>query len=585
MTVFPDLGLRDELLRTLEDEDIEQPTALQQAVIPVLRRGGNLVARASAGAGKTLAYGLGVLDRLGASHAAGDDDEDAGTPVRVLILRPTPEAAEHTALSLVPYAQSSGLGVMVPGGSWGTPLGAAAVVAATPQDLLAAVRSSSLKLDSVEAVIVDGAAAIQELGQFDALETLLDHLPRDAQRVLLTTTVTAEIDDLVDRRVKRALRYPPEAAVPEQTTAAVEGQIGYILVPESQKLELLARALGAREQGGAAPVLFCRTDERAATVAEALTTRGFMLGDLDEEGTDVMVATSGITREELASETGEEPGQTISYDVPADEATLLARHRGDADSIVLLEPREMPHLREIATRANLRTRSVTLPISSPALSGLSTFREEIRQALREEDLGAQMLVLEPPFEEFSPAEVAAAAASLLRRRRPAGAAASEPDGERQGAAPAAAAAAPGGQASVLPRTEVGPAPASWSRLYVGIGTRDGARPGDLVGAITGEADIPGSRVGKIDIRDSFSIVEVQADVAEKVIGVLNGTTMKGRSLRVDYDRSGDRARKPSPGRRPPGGSPDRGAGGGSGSAGGSGGTRRTIVRRPPRGAE
>jgi ATP-dependent RNA helicase DeaD len=189
-------------------------------------------------------------------------------------------------------------------------------------------------------------------------------------------------------------------------------------------------------------------------------------------------------------------------------------------------------------------------------------------ALREEDLGAQLLVLEPLFDEFSPAEVAAAAIALLRRRL-------APGPTPSAAAPRAAA---GAAAHAVPATESGPAPATWARLFVGLGSRDAIRPGDLVGAIAGEADIPGSSVGRIDIRDNFSIVEVQAEVADKVIGALNGTTMKGRSLRVDYDRGGDRGRGAGDGQRRGGRRPD--GGGGRGEGGPRGGTRRTLVRRP-----
>jgi ATP-dependent RNA helicase DeaD len=71
---------------------------------------------------------------------------------------------------------------------------------------------------------------------------------------------------------------------------------------------------------------------------------------------------------------------------------------------------------------------------------------------------------------------------------------------------------------------------------VSLGERDGVRANDLVGAIAGEADIKGSDIGKIDIRDTFSIVEVPADAAERVISSLNGTTIRNRSVRVDYDR-------------------------------------------------
>jgi ATP-dependent RNA helicase DeaD len=563
MTDFRDLGLRDELLRALEDEDIGQPTALQRAVVPVLRRGGNLVARASAGAGKTLAYSLGVLDRLDARS-----QEDEAVQARVVILRPTPEAAERTALSLFPYAQNVGMAATVPGGSWGTPVDAAEIVVATPEAVLAAVRGSTFKLEAVETVVVDGASAMEELGQMEVLETLLDHLPREAQRVLLSTTLTASLEDMVDRRVKRALRYPPEAAVPEAREAAPRhGEIGYVVVREAQKLELVSRALAGREAGGSPPVLFFRTDERAALVAEALTTRGFVLGELGDEDADAVIAAAGTTREELAEGAGEETGQTISFDVPPDEEALLARHQGDADAIVLLEPAQLAHLREIANRAGYGVRSVSLPITAPAVREVSDFRDRLRTALREEDLGAQLLVLEPLFDEFSPAEIAAAAIALLRRR------------PASGPTPSAAAprAAAGPAAHAVPATESGPAPATWARLFVGLGSRDAIRPGDLVGAIAGEADIPGSSVGRIDIRDNFSIVEVQAEVADKVIGALNGTTMKGRSIRVDYDRGGDRGRGAGDGQRRGGKRPD---GGGRGEGGPRGGTRRTLVRRP-----
>ena len=92
MASFQDLGLREPLLAALEDAGIERPTALQAAAIPVLRREGNLVARAGSGSGKTLAYGLGVLDRI-QPRADADDDEGEETAeavcTRVLVLECT----------------------------------------------------------------------------------------------------------------------------------------------------------------------------------------------------------------------------------------------------------------------------------------------------------------------------------------------------------------------------------------------------------------------------------------------------------------------------------------------------------------
>ncbi|HEX2189813.1 MAG TPA: DEAD/DEAH box helicase, partial [Longimicrobiaceae bacterium] len=399
MASFEDFGLREPLLAALEDEDVETPTALQEATIPVLRREGNLVARAGAGSGKTLAYALGVLDRLQPREPEAAD-EDGGEPAprgaRLLVLVPTAETAERTALSLVPYAAAVELGVTVAGGSWGTPPALAEVLVGAPGDVLDAVRGSELKLDELEAVVLDGASEIQELGGWEATEMLLDHVPREAQRVVVSSVFTPEIDDLVDRRVKRALRYPAEPAVPEAGQPAPEGNVGYALVAEGRKTDTLARLLAEPREGGAPPVLYCRTDERAAEVAEALTLRGFLVGETGDAEADVAVVTAGTTREELAAEAEGGPGRTISFDVPADERMLVARHGGDPGALVFLEPREMAHLREIARRARLRPLPVAVPEpANAAAAGLSAFRRELRRALREEDLGAQMLVLEP----------------------------------------------------------------------------------------------------------------------------------------------------------------------------------------------
>ncbi|HEX2094049.1 MAG TPA: DEAD/DEAH box helicase [Longimicrobiaceae bacterium] len=577
MASFEDFGLREPLLTALEDADIEYPTALQEAVIPVLRREGNLVARASSGSGKTLAYALGVLDRLHPRKAAGEDEEDdadeageedAAPGIRMLVLVPTAETAERIALTLVPYAQAVELGVSVAGGSWGTSPSQVEVLVGAPADVLDAVRGSAVKLDTLEAVAVDGASEILELGGWEAVETLLDHAPRDAQRVVVSSAFPSEVEDLVDRRVKRALRYPPQPAVPEEEPAA-EGSIAYALVPEGQKVDALARLLAEPRGGEVPPILFCRTDERAAELAEALTLRGFLVGDADDTDADVAVVTAGTTREDLTVEGRADLGRTVSYDVPGDERALAARHGGDADALVFLEPRELAHFREIARRARLRPVAQNLPAAGgPIATDLAAFRGELGRALREEDLSAQMLVLEPLFDEFSPVEVAAAAAALLRRRRSAAPV----------EAPTLRAELPSrAQATDAPSTA--PAPATWARLYVGVGSRDGIRPGDLVGAIAGEADIPGSRVGKIEIRDTFSIVEVQADVADRVIRAVNGTTLKGRSVRVDYDRGADRPRKPA---GPPRGGP-RGGGEGRGGprTGADGPGGRRVVRRPP----
>jgi len=114
-----------------------------------------------------------------------------------------------------------------------------------------------------------------------------------------------------------------------------------------------------------------------------------------------------------------------------------------------------------------------------------------------------------------PTEVAAAAVALLRERKPA----TEPVASRPAATP----------------EEPGTTPA-WAKLFISVGERDGLRAGDLLGAITGEAGVDGRQVGKIDIHESHTVAEVHDSVARKVIKALNGTTIRGRAVRADFDR-------------------------------------------------
>jgi ATP-dependent RNA helicase DeaD len=573
MASFNDLGLREPLVLALEDEGFDRPTALQQAAIPVLRREGNFVARAGSGSGKTLAYALGVLDRIEPRAGAGDDgeEEDGGGDegggggeggTRVLVLVATPEGAEHTALTLVPYAHAVELGVTGTGSGWGTRPSDADVLVATPQQAMEGVRSSGVKLESVEAVVVDGASDIESLGGWEALESIFDNVPRTTQRVVFTSTMTPAVQDMVDRRVKRAITYPPRPAVPEAPAEdeAPKAVIGYVPVSEREKVDTVARLLGGDRDGDAPPVLVCRTEERASQVAEALALRGFLVGDAEDEDAHVVVvgAADGL----------DASGTVISFDVPADEESLRARHGGEHTGFVLVQPKELPHLREVAQRAGFDARPAGVTGEQGAQADeLRRFRSELRRAVREEDLGAQMLVLEPLFEDFTAAEVAAAAAALLRKRPPAPA-------EAPAAAPASTSARAARPTAGPRESTAGGATAAFARLFVSVGERDGVRAGDLMGAIAGEADIPGSSVGKIEIRDTFSIVEVPADAAQKVIDAVNGTTIKGRSVRVDYDRGGQR-RPGGPGG--PGGG-DRGFRGGGGGGGFRGGGDRGGFR-------
>lgn len=511
--LFEELGLRPELVAAARERGYTVPTALQRAAIPVLRRRGNALLHAAAGAGTMAAYGLALLDQLAGSIA---DGEEGAAGVKAIVLVPTEADAARTASSLAWFGRAVGVRVAAMAAGWADPAETGAgIVVGSPAELVAAVQGSRLKLEGVEALVLDGASSIFSLEGGDNVETLASLVPRDAQRVVVTADLGGGVEDFADRHLRRALRIPPvpqelpEVPVEERPVRRLDYQV----VVEGEKLQAAALLIAGGEPGRL-PVVYCRTAARGAEVASELSLRGYTTvtaadaAELPVSGEDGEVVVSAGVVESPAD------ALVISYDVPFDAELLVARH--ERGGTVLVTPRELAHLKLMAEREGFQLRGAG--VVPPPPQSLAEFRSRLRAALEEEDLGAQLLVLEPLFREFSPAEVAAAASALLRRRAPA-------------PSPAPAARVAGAPAAPPPTP-------SYVRLFVGVGARDGIVPSDLVGAITGEAQVKGAQIGRIEIRDTFSIVEVESDIATRVIQAVNGITLKGRSVRVDFDRRG-----------------------------------------------
>ncbi len=511
---FEALGLQTQLARIAGELGYDAPTPIQREAIPMIRRGGNVAILASAGAGVVSAYGLGLLDRL----ARGERPSERPF---ALILQPTADAASAVALSLARLAAAVDGRVAVPLAGWRW-TGEADLVVSTPAGAASGLSASMLKLDELEAVVLDGVDRMMELGAEESLEALLSAVPRDAQRVV-TGEAGRVLDDVIERHVRRAVRVPPQPAderAVQRPTPATQ-PLGFLVVTDGDRSAAVARLLESCP-GGA--VLHTRGRRAAERLADELSLRSY---SARADGPRIVV-------EGTASDTP----CIISAQPPFDEVTMRERH-AEAGGHVLVCARELPHLRQIAARAGVRL--VPSAVATTPADELTAFRDRVRRALREEDVDAQLLVLAPLFEEASAAEVAAALAALTRRRTTA--AETREAAETAGPAPSPQRAA---------------APPALTRLFISIGQKDRIGPGDLVGSITGEAQVRGEQIGRIDIRETFSIVEVESAIAEKVIQTLNGTTIRGRSVRADYDRRSTSAgaqqargaRRPRPGARP-----------------------------------
>jgi ATP-dependent RNA helicase DeaD len=476
MSTFEDLKLGSDLLERLHGLGYHRPTALQEEAVPVIARGTTVMGVASAGSGKTLAYGLGLAARL----------DPASKGPQALILRPTDDGAAATADALLSLMQARGLTVAVVQAR--SPV-ASDVVVASPSAALAAVEHSAIKLDALSALVVDGASAMVELGAEEALETLTAQIPKDAQRVFLTPHLTRHVEDMIERHARRARRL---AYIPKDVQPVRDATVEYWAAPRQLWLPVLLRLLDSMlAKSRNRCTLRCRLEEDAATLVDRLTVRGVDAGGIGG-GASVQV--------ECGDEAETEPGaSTISWGSPADLQSLSKRIEGAARTVVFLEPGELAHLKRLAGSLGARLAALKTALPVEALRSAQLTREQLRDAAAGRDLEPYMLILEPLLDEFTPVQLAAAATALFRERSPA--AATEP----------------------LP---------AWTRLYFGVGRRDDVRPADLVGAITGESSVSGDRIGRIEIRDTHSSVEVAASAADQVIKSLATATIRGRPANV-----------------------------------------------------
>jgi ATP-dependent RNA helicase DeaD len=434
-------------------------------------------------------------------------------------------------------------------------------VAGSAEELVALVRASVLKLDTVRTVVLAWADDILDNGpeSITALEALLAELG-EAGRVIVTRKLTPDVEGLIERYARRARRVPvADVEIPQPPEDYQLPHVKYVTVAGTARADSLRRLLDDLDPPSA--TIVARGESATTQVRDTLRTLGYR----DDE------KAIRVTQGDVQGETH----AVIFYHPPVTPAELQRAAAGKpVEIVVLAQPAEVAPLRELASG-----RLLPINLKGPerrAQNRDEAVRQELRAVLARGVPPREIIFLEPLLEQFDAVELAAAALQLLEReraqRRHAAEAAASGSGAAVGAARSSTTAARGG--------------GEMTRLFMTVGTRDGVKTGDLVGAIAGEGGIPGDHVGKIDLRESHSLVEVAAADAASVIARVNGANIRGRRVvvRAERDRE-DRERSSSGGGRdrPGGGGRDRPSAGGRDRPGSGGRGPAGARGRPPGG--
>jgi ATP-dependent RNA helicase DeaD len=532
---FRDLGLGPKLVSVLEELGYEEPTPIQKDAIPPLLAGRDLVGQAATGTGKTAAFALPLLQRTLA-------DGPKRKEPRVLVLVPTRELAMQVAEAIYRYGRNLGARVMpIYGGQSITQqLGGLRrgvdVVVATPGRALDHIRRRTLDLGHVEAVVLDEADEMLDMGFAEELEAILSELPAKRQTALFTATMPKRITAIAERHLKDPVRLAIAEEKVAHGVAPRVRQVAY-LVSRAQKVDALGRILDLESPASA--LVFCRTRGEVETLAQTLNGRGFraealhggmsqkerdrVMGRFREGAAELLLATDVAAR-------GLDIGRlshVINYDVPPAPESYVHRigRTGRAGregvAITLAEPRERPLLRNIEKLTGRRLDLGTVPtVADLQARRLEATRVSVREAVVAGGTEGFREIVQSLAQEFDVLDVAAAAVKLAHD------AATRTEAPRATSGAAATAATGTG-------AKDGPAPGGpFTRIYVSIGQAAGAQPRDLVGAITGEAKVDGSAIGAVEIEERYSLVEVRADRADDILRALKGATIRGLPVTV-----------------------------------------------------
>ena len=600
---FGALALHPDVLRVLADVGYEAPSPIQAATIPPLLEGRDVLGQAQTGTGKTAAFALPILSRI---------ELKPGKP-QALVLAPTRELAIQVAEAFQTYAAHVPGFQVLPiygGQSYGPQLHSLKrgvhVVVGTPGRVIDHLDKGTLDLSELKFLVLDEADEMLRMGFIDDVEKVLQATPPGRQVALFSATMPAPIRKIAQRHLKD----PVEVTIKSSTTTAANIHQRYWFVSGMHKLDALTRILEAEPFD--AMIIFARTKQATEELAEKLQARGLaaaaingdiaqaqrerVIQQLKDGKLDILVATDvaarGLDVERIS--------HVLNYDIPYDTESYVHRigRTGRAgrsgEAILFVSPRErgMLHAIERATRQPIEQMQLpSVEVVNDVRIG--KFKQRITDMLAQGDLGQfQQLIEQYEQEHNVPAvEIAAALARIAQGDQPLLLA---PPPKREKYEPAARERgdrAPRERSDAHvprehkprvhePRPHEGAPPREFGqrpvrahateqgkRTYrIEVGHEHGVKPGNIIGAIANEAGLDSQYIGRLSIRDHYSLIDLPDGMPKEVFEHLKKVWVVQQQLRIhewdgnDAGSDAPPAHKPGGFRKPAGVKPRPGAG-------------------------
>ncbi len=555
---FNELNLPEPILKTLSELGYETPSPIQAASIPIIQEGRDLLGQAQTGTGKTAAFALPMLSKI---------DPSKRFP-QLLVLAPTRELAIQVAEAFQAYSRYLKCSVLpIYGGqSYDNQLRqlkrGTQIIVGTPGRVMDHIRRGTLKLDQLQALVLDEADEMLRMGFIDDVEWILEHTPEQRQIALFSATMPPEIKKVADNY----LNNPKHIKIETKTSTATTIRQRFSIVNRNQKLDAFTRILEVEDFDGV--IVFVRTKIATIELSEKLSARGHnsaaLNGDIPQNqrekiveklkqgSLDILVATDVVARGLDVKRIS----HVINYDIPLDTESYVHRigRTGRAgrtgDAILFVTNRERHLLRAIERETNSKVEPMEIPSTKDVnQKRAEAFKQRINDTIAQQDLTPYQEIINQSIQENDHGleSVAAALAYIAQGKQPLFFSEQSypketeffkdnPRGDRKNRRGNDRKRGDRGydkSGGERPRRKKkAHNDANMNSYRIEIGRADGVKPGNIVGAIANEADIDSKYIGSIKISDNHSIVDLPKDMPKALFKKLQKAYICGKQTNM-----------------------------------------------------
>ena len=584
MMTFEGLGIDARLIQATDELGYVNPTAIQEQAIPILLSGTqDFIGLAQTGTGKTAAFGLPLLHIIDA--AAKYPQALVVCPTRELCMQIVKEIELFkkymTGISVVAVYGGASIGLQIRDLKRGVQ-----IVVATPGRLIDLIERKAINLEQIKYVVLDEADEMLNMGFQEDIEFILKNTPKRESTWLFSATMPTEI-----RKVsKKYMKDPKEVIVGKVNTANKNIDHQYYVTTAQHRYDTLKRIIDFNP--GIYGIIFTRTKLDAQDISERLTREGYDIdalhGDLTQVQRDKVMGQFRdktlqlLIATDVAARGIDVQGIThvINFELPDDieiythrsGRTVRAGLQGICISIV--HAKEMYKFKQIERINNSQFHKMDIPSGKDVCrKQFFSFMDKLLSAdISHGDYETYVPMLAEKFADVSKEDVLKRVAAMefdrflkyyehaedlnVRERDRTERGKREERGPEMGRrreerSRDGARGDSRGEARGEARTEFSRGAAGYSRLFVNLGTKDGFFKASFLQYVLDMSDLKKEVLGKIDMRDMNSWIEIEKGAAQQMIRALDGKKYKGRSIRMnDADSGGpagfssDRSRRP-----------------------------------------